>query len=74
MPLIWTSVNAASPKVLNMQGLEKQESLLVERLNAVREELAKAIDANVKFKYKHDIETLELGIAEVRQKLRGMNG
>ena len=57
-----------------MQGLEKQESLLVERLNAVREELAKAIDANVKFKYKHDIETLELEIAEVRQKLRGMNG
>lgn len=64
----------ASPEVLNTQGLEKQEILLVERLNAVRAAHAIAIDANMKIKYKHDIETLEQEIAEVRQKRNETNG
>lgn len=63
-----------SPAALEREGLEKQEMLLVERLNAVRAALAKAIDANVKFKYKHDIAALEKEIAELRRKRGEANG
>ena len=64
----------ASPEVLNTQGLEKQERLLVERLNAVRAAHAIETDASARFKYEKQIEALEQEKAEVRRKRDGANG
>ncbi|HRD81297.1 MAG TPA: COR domain-containing protein [Saprospiraceae bacterium] len=64
----------ASPAALERQGLEEQLNLTIQKLNRIREALAIENDPSAKFKYEKQIETLELEIAEVRQKLRGMNG
>jgi hypothetical protein len=63
-----------SPGALEQQGLEESLLLMIQKLNRILKALAIENDPSAKFKYEKQIETLELEIAEVRGKLRGMNG
>ena len=64
----------ASPGALERQGLEESLHLMIQKLNRIREAFAIENDPSAKFKYEKQIEALEMEIAEVRRKLRRMNG
>lgn len=61
--------NASALSALEIQGLQKQLELSIQRINALREALAIQFDPNVKFALEKQIEGLEKEIEGIRARI-----